>query len=70
MTDMPYRSRNWWIECAVFVSVSAACTVLLALLWIVSLGGREATASAWGFLVPGILAGLWAARRYRRRHGG
>ncbi|WP_225080655.1 hypothetical protein [Streptomyces sp. CoT10] len=65
---MTYSSRNWWIEMAVFVSVTAVCTVLLVLLWIWSLDGAEASANLWGFVVPGALVGLWASRRYRRAH--
>ncbi|MFJ5901606.1 hypothetical protein ACIQFZ_41080 [Streptomyces sp. NPDC093064] len=66
--SMTYSSRNWWIEMAVFVSVTAVCTVLLVLLWIWSLDGAEASANVWGFVVPGALVGLWASRRYRRAH--
>ncbi|MFI5758990.1 hypothetical protein [Streptomyces sp. NPDC051569] len=65
---MSYSSRDWWTEFAVFVLTTAACTALFVWLWIASLDGREATANGLGFLVPGLFVGLWAARRYRRRH--
>ncbi len=68
MADMAYRSRHWWTEFLLFVCVSAVCTIVPAWLWMASQEGREVTANGWGFMVPGLVVGLWAARRYRRRH--
>ncbi|MFJ8694667.1 hypothetical protein [Streptomyces roseolilacinus] len=64
---MAYSSRNWWTELALFVSVSAASALLLAALWAMSLDGREETVNGLLFIIPGVVIGLWAAARYRRR---
>ncbi|WP_234372381.1 hypothetical protein [Streptomyces noursei] len=63
---MAYSSRNWWTELALFVSVSAASAFLLAVLWAVSLDGREETVNGLFFIIPGVVIGLLAAARYRR----
>lgn len=67
MDDMAYSSRNWWTELALFVSVGSASAFLLAALWSVSLDGREETVNGLLFIVPGVIIGLLAAARYRRR---
>lgn len=67
---MAYSTRNWWAELAVFLLVTVVVAGLLILLWVGAQDGSGATASLWGFVVPGGLVGLWAARRYRRGRGG
>ncbi|MFF8382108.1 hypothetical protein ACF053_00415 [Streptomyces kanasensis] len=63
---MAYSSKYWWTELALFVSVSAASAFLLTTLWAESLDGREETVSGLLFIIPGLITGLWAARRFRR----
>ncbi len=68
MDDMAYSSRKWWTELALFVLVSTASALLLAVLWAMSLEGREETVNGLVFIIPGVVIGLMAAARYRRHH--
>ncbi|MEU6123210.1 hypothetical protein [Streptomyces sp. NPDC047123] len=62
-----YTSRQWWTEMAVGVLVTLVCTGLLLLVGIWALEGRGGTVNLLSCLVPGLVVGIWAARRYRRR---
>ncbi|WP_217245757.1 hypothetical protein [Streptomyces sp. AC602_WCS936] len=65
---MAYSARNWWTEVTVFFVTTVVCSAVLILLWVAAFSGTGASAGVWGFVLPGGLVGLWAARRYRRRH--
>ncbi|MCK8678447.1 hypothetical protein [Streptomyces lichenis] len=65
---MAYSSKNWWIEFALFVSVSAISAVVLTLLWAMALDGREQSGNGLLVLVPSVIIGLLCARLYRRQH--
>ncbi|MFF3646313.1 hypothetical protein [Streptomyces sp. NPDC002564] len=52
---------------AIGVLVTLVCTGLLLLVGIWALEGRGGTVNLLSCLVPGLVVGIWAARRYRRR---
>ncbi|QEU94209.1 hypothetical protein [Streptomyces kanamyceticus] len=63
-----YTPRNWWTEILLGTLVTLTCTalVLVAAAWAVA--DRGGSINVLGGLVPGLAAGTWSARRYRRRH--
>ncbi|WP_159072527.1 hypothetical protein [Streptomyces formicae] len=63
-----YSSRNWWTEIVIGTLVTLVCAavVVVAAAWAVA--DRGGSVNVLGGLVPGLAAGTWSARRYRRRH--